>query len=102
MSSYPYDEESLRKSLMTAIAGVFLDGINSETPMQEIRERARAAGAMYGRAYAACLHDGPITSELVLSMRHAEQVGIQSFERSVGATFGPGGEIRRLWSEDEA
>ena len=97
-----YDKEALEGKLLYMCAELYgIDRITPETPMHEVRALAEAAGSMFGRALAACLHDGPITADLAMAMRRYEQQGIESFTRAASKVMGPGGELRELWNSGE-
>ncbi|MDH0444045.1 hypothetical protein N7388_10210 [Stutzerimonas stutzeri] len=97
MSQIKYDEAELEQKLIRLCVEVWgYEQINAETPMHEIRARGELAGMMFGRAFAAALHTGPITAAIALDIKASEQLGKERFLRSVDRLYRPGGEVREI------
>ncbi|MCD1609840.1 hypothetical protein [Stutzerimonas kunmingensis] len=95
-----YDAEALEEKLIRVAVEIFgYENFSADTPMYEIRAKAEKAGMMFGRAFAAAVHNGAITAELALEIRASEQRGKDRFLRSVDRLCLPGGELRRMWND---
>ncbi|WP_312920139.1 hypothetical protein [Stutzerimonas nitrititolerans] len=94
-----YDVGELEEKLIRVAVELFgYENFSADTPMHEIRAKAEQAGMMFGRAFAAAVHEGPITAELAMEIRASEQRGKDRFLRSVDRLCLPGGELRRMWN----
>ncbi|EQM76400.1 hypothetical protein NA644_12335 [Pseudomonas stutzeri] len=95
-----YDVDALEEKLIRVAIEVFgYEKFAADTPMHEIRSKAEQAGMMFGRAFAAAVHSGPITAELAMEIRASEQRGKDRFLDAVNPLCGPGGELRRTWND---
>lgn len=102
MSNIDYDKRELEEKLIRVCVEIFGYGdFTADTPMHEVRARAEMAGAMFGRAYAACLHEGQVGADIAMAIRTGEQIGKERFLASVGRLCTPGGELREHWNNEQ-
>ena len=79
-----YDRDELEQKLLEVFTDLFsLHDITDETPIEEARARVVEAGRMFGRAFCACLHKGPIEHDTLFYLRTAEQFGEEAFLNSL-------------------
>lgn len=99
MSQIEWDKDELEKKLLQVFAELMkFDKFGADTPMHEIRAQAEMAGILFGRAFAACMHEGPIGADIALEIRAAEQRGKERFLATVERLCKPGGELREHWN----
>jgi len=93
-----WDQDELQAKLSDLFASFFMGDLDGNTPMNEVRARAELAGAMLGRTLAVVQHEGPVETDIAVTIRYFEQRFGKEIADRIGSMGAPGGQLRDLWT----
>lgn len=98
----PEEREQLAEEVTSAFAKRYFANLPLTTTAAEYQQIAGELGAVMGRITVAAMWEGPINSDLLMQMRHSEQLCREATREQLRQRTGPGGEISEALARNAA
>ncbi|MDT3720353.1 hypothetical protein [Pseudomonas oryzihabitans] len=94
----PEERDQLAEEISAAFAKRYFANLSVDTTAADWQRIAGELGAVTGRIVAAARWEGPINGDLLMHMRHGEQVGITSMQTVFRGMTAPGVAIAEIYA----